>query len=269
MKILKVLVVAVLGMVLVLQISSADQVDCGECGGWCGCTKPPTYYGSECQGDSACDCYTTYVAWCYDWTCGEGGNSVVCGCEESGSYCDCSDCGSASCGEWCYNYCSGSSVYHSRDCQDKGCLAGGCYDNPYTEEESVASCGDDHSCGSWNYYCSGNEVRRERTCQDKGCIAGGCYDNPYTEDESVEDCYYISYYCSGNELWYEEGYCSGGSCDYNDIFEENCCNAEISATDDDGGTGDNPSATNTCHGGESAECSGSSCDTTNNIDGTD
>ncbi|MCK4428757.1 MAG: hypothetical protein KAU95_00155, partial [Candidatus Aenigmarchaeota archaeon] len=50
---------------------------------------------------------------------------------------------------------------------------------------------------------------------------------------------------------------------------QNCCNNEVLATDDDGGNGDNPSATNTCHGGIGAGCSGSSCYTTNQADGTD
>jgi hypothetical protein len=72
-------------------------------------------------------------------------------------------------------------------------------------------------CSGYDLYCDGNELWEAYGY----CDGGSCH----TEDGMLEDCYYYDEYCeSGNEVWYEEGYCNDAvpECDYNTGFLEDC-----------------------------------------------
>ncbi|MBN2142749.1 carboxypeptidase regulatory-like domain-containing protein [Candidatus Woesearchaeota archaeon] len=138
--------------------------------------------------------------------CNDGGVTCVnptskC-CLVSGNY-DCyqccanSDCGSAGCGSWGSNYCSGSgsgsSVKRDRTCTNPACNSGSCAANSYTDTQIVQECGTD-SCGAYGSdYCSGsggdntNKVH-SRDCTTISCSSATCSSETNSEVAVVQDC---------------------------------------------------------------------------------
>ncbi|MCK4429615.1 MAG: hypothetical protein KAU95_04515, partial [Candidatus Aenigmarchaeota archaeon] len=169
----------------------------GSCGEWCYnyCSGSDVYHSRDCYNG-----------------CSGGSCSIVTETEFKGS------CGSdTSCSDWGSDYCSGSSVYHSRTCQDKGCLAGGCYDNPYTEEESVGDCdGESYTDYHGEYSCcSGTNLC---TCEDWDYYQGYCslascetsLDSSGTDYRSCAADASCTGSCSCGS--WAAGSCGGGSC---------------------------------------------------------
>ncbi|MFC1728073.1 hypothetical protein ACFLZ7_01245 [Nanoarchaeota archaeon] len=163
------------------------------------------YVGSNyCSGD---DVYRNYE------TKGCSGS----GCTSSTAPIVQQDCGIDSCDAWGPTYCKNGAKYQSRTCYTRGCSSGGCYENPYTEEQLVETCG--------TGICSAGSCVVE-------CTSGACCDNGIFADSSVVCDTQAQYGCTlqGNvETRTREQRCSGttntcaGASTYTDWTESAYC----------------------------------------------
>jgi hypothetical protein len=96
------------------------------------------------------------------------------------------DCGESSCGNYFSNYCKNGSVYNSRNCNNKGCLGGGCYSSFVIEENLVQSCAFGCSNGICKPECSSNsDCPTGKTCVNSYCIKPNCSSNADCNDNNV------------------------------------------------------------------------------------
>jgi len=160
--------------------------------------------------------------------------------------------------EDCESYCEGDVLYYGGVCDiDEDCTcvydiedcdeSDGCYVYEDGCEERDYFCdpaGCDYTYSNrntdsyeeWVYYCDNNELRKHRKLHDFYCDSGICEDHPdWVDDQLVQDCYYLNYYCVGDDVWYEEGFCdpSGPVCDYDSHFDESCDNDYEFCADDE------------------------------------
>jgi len=191
--------------------------------------------GTEtCSADDVYQDYRTY-------TCNSPGTpSSYCSHDDVSTMNE--DCGSDSCGDWGDNYCNGDAVYHSRTCNDRGCSAGACFDDPYTEEEIVEGCTwgceagqcvepecfADTQCGIdgpvGGMYCLTDDVYldfRHHICNNPGTLNSSCtyVDTPnfmYECGEDYCDTTWGANFCQDGDVYhsrqcYDKG-CSSGDC---------------------------------------------------------
>ena len=91
------------------------------------------------------------------------------------------DCGDSSCDSWGNPYCYDNDVWHSRQCNSRGCEGGPvCYDGQYTDDEKVQECGTEG--------CTGGQC-------NTGTIE--CYDN----SDCSADAWVGSPYCQSGDVW--------------------------------------------------------------------
>lgn len=173
------------------------------------------------------------------------------------------DCGEDYCNGFGNNYCKNGDVYHSRDCYDKGCSLGACFDNLNIDEQKVQECEfgcSNGECLSEESECENGETQSCNTGQlgmcaegTQTCVEGSwgsCIrDNePETEicDELDNDCDGLideggvcevvecttnsdcddGLFCNGQETCVDE-YCLNGNqvdCSSNNLAEIDTCN---------------------------------------------
>jgi len=119
------------------------------------------------------------------------------------------DCGESSCANYGGNYCKNGSVYHSRNCYNKGCLNGGCFSTPGTEETLIQTCLKGCESGACLPECNNNsDCGSGKLCQSNMCVTVRCYSN--------SDC--------GTEGYSGSNYCYGDGV-YRDYTTYTCSNA--------------------------------------------
>jgi len=121
------------------------------------------------------------------------------------------DCGEDSCEDWNY-YCEDNDVYKDRNCYDRGCNAGACYEDEDPEEEYVNTCTYDCVDGTCTQEpgCGDNNLDLGEECDDGNLINGdGCDENCeieeiicYEDDDCGErECAGGPNYCENNKVY--------------------------------------------------------------------
>ncbi|MBS3075324.1 hypothetical protein J4429_02585 [Candidatus Pacearchaeota archaeon] len=117
------------------------------------------------------------------------------------SYCEISiaqilinDCGEDYCTDYGENYCKNGDVYHSRTCNEKGCLDGTCFSiNSFVQKELVAEC--EHGCS--NGMCTG-ECSLDNDCGNESYSDNYCYNGNVVRKHFIPKC--INSGCSIQEI---------------------------------------------------------------------
>jgi len=168
---------------------SCGNYDADSCLEW-----PSSTSGS---GNEYCS-YTCSNGVCNSQTCNPNSKrcngNIVETCKPDGSgWTTTQNCGSSSCGSFGNNYCKSNNVYHSRACNNMGCSANACFDNPYTDEQLVQTCPSGQTC-------SGN------SCINQGIIPT----LKWPLSGSIDDRKPFSYFKFGSDWTCPEcSYCGG------------------------------------------------------------
>jgi len=238
----------------------------GDCNTICGCVYDPFQYscvkdrcGAECSNSSDCSpnsCSETYYDYCTDKKLTEYDDdkildsttvedscenncqddctctncSVDCSPPETNTYCVKDVCG-AECSSdndcnptICEDKCVGKDYYDYDDvpntCQDN-CI---CTENEcgepkiYYNDSRCTECQTDDDCNKLDKdYCEGNLLKHDE---------GRCINYECQVETTSQNCYFLEYYCSNDDVRYKEGYCNPSAlkCDFNDYFSESCDN---------------------------------------------
>lgn len=108
------------------------------------------------------------------------------------------DCGDTLCGDYGNNYCKDGNVYHSRVCNDKGCLFGSCYNTLSEDEKLVETCNNGCLSGACKPECTkDSDCGQGKICSNNKCVIIKCNSN----SDCGTDGYLNQLFCKNNNVF--------------------------------------------------------------------